>query len=427
MSPAEVPVADRPAAVAAAVDQRRLGELVSRLATFGALPGGGLDRQALTEPDLAARRFLTDLARSYGAEAARDPAGNLFFRWAGTTDADPVVTGSHVDSQPSGGTLDGAYGVCAAIEVLAALSSTGIHARRPIEAVIWTNEEGSRFSPGTAGSTAFVRPAVLDEFRAACDLDGVTFADALAALDARLPDVPSRELARPIHAFVEAHIEQGPLMEDRGVPVGVVRSVQGTRWFEFRVAGLGGHAGTTPLSRKRDALMAAVQVADGVYRILRASDDTMRLTIGRLIVHPGSINVVPAEVVFTVDLRHPDLAVLDDIERRLRALAVPTAGCEVGVERIMIMPPTAFDPGVVGAVQAAVDALGVPHMGIDSGAFHDALRLVEHCPTGMVFVPSIGGHSHSPLERTDLADMTTGARVLAHAVLALADQEGDAR
>lgn len=409
--------------VAAAVDEGRLGRIVAELSKHGALPGGGLDRQALTREDLAGRRYLVDLATSLGAEPFRDPAGNFFFRWAGREDLRPVATGSHGDSQPSGGTLDGAYGVCAALEVLSALAETGYHARRPIEAVIWMNEEGSRFTPGTMGSSAFADPSLLDGFLQTADGDGATVREALEGLAARFPDVKPRALAEPFDCFIEAHIEQGPILESRGLPIGVVRGIQGCRWFEFRTKGRSGHAGSTPLSHKRDALMAAVEVASGVYEALRQGDDRLRMTIGRLHVFPDSVNVIPAEVMFTVDLRHPEAETLDAVEGRIRALARPTAGCDVEISRTMLMPPTHFEELVVDAVRAAVERWSIPHMDIDSGPFHDALRLNDHCPTGMVFVPSIDGISHNPDERTNLSDLATGALVLAETVVALADRQ----
>jgi beta-ureidopropionase / N-carbamoyl-L-amino-acid hydrolase len=411
--------------VAGAVNEARLGRIVAELSSRGALPGGGLDRQALTEEDLAGRRYLVDLATSLGAEPFRDPAGNFFFRWAGREDLPPVATGSHADSQPSGGNLDGAFGVCAALEVLSALAEVGYHARRPIEAVIWTNEEGSRFTPGTMGSSAFVDPGLLDGVLVTADRDGVTVREALDRLDAAFPDVTPRRLAEPFDCFVEAHIEQGPILESRSLPIGVVRGIQGCRWFEFRTKGRSGHAGSTPLSHKRDALMAAVEVAAGVYDALRQGDERLRVTIGRLHVFPDSVNVIPAEVMFTVDLRHPETETLDAVEARLRALAQPTAGCDVEIRRTMLMPPTHFEPLVVDAVRGAVERWSIPHMDIDSGPFHDALRLNEHCPTGMIFVPSIEGISHNPDERTNLADLATGARILAEAVVALADREAN--
>lgn len=407
-----------------AVDGPRLTELVGALARFGALPGGeGIDRQTLTPADLAARRFLVDRARELGAEPFRDPAGNFFFRWPGRANVPPVATGSHVDSQPSAGALDGAYGVCAGMEVLAALSSAGYLPARPVEVVVWTNEEGCRFSPGTMGSSAFANPDLLAQYLKATDGEGATFEDALALLDEHFPDVARRGLGVPLAALVEAHIEQGTRLDEAGVAIGVVERIQGARWFSFRVVGEAGHAGTTTRARKKDALAASVSVAGRIYSMLTEGDDDLRLTIGRLLVSPGSINVVPAEVCFTVDLRHPKLEVLDAVEGELRSLARPTAGCDVLIERTMEMSPALFDEGVVRTVAESADRLGAPYRQLPSGAFHDALRLIAHCPTGMIFVPSIGGLSHNPHERTDEDDLVQGARVLAEAVLAIADRD----
>ncbi len=409
--------------VAGAVDGERLEKFVTELSAYGGLSGGGLDRQSLTPEDLAARRLVVQRCRSLGAAPWRDAAGNFFLRWPGTDEGEaPVVTGSHIDSQPSGGNLDGSYGVCAAVELLAALADTGYHARRPIEAVIWTNEEGCRFSPGTMGSSAFASPSLLDEFLRTTDAGGTSFADALATLAEQFPDVPLRPLAMPLHAFVEAHIEQGTMLEDTSSVIGVVEQIQGSRWFEFRVRGTSSHAGTTPRSRKRDGLAAAVEIASGIYAMLADGDQALRLTIGRLDVVPGSINVVPAEVVFTVDLRHPDADVLDDVETRLRALARPTAGCEVDMVRTMAMDPSLFDAEITETVARSAERLGLTALRMASGAFHDALRLIEHCPTGMVFVPSKDGVSHNTAEYTDPDDLTSGTRVLAHAVVELADR-----
>ncbi len=409
--------------VTAAVEGSRLTELVQTVASYGTLPGGeGIERQALTPDDLAARRFLVDRARAAGAEAFRDPAGNFFFRWAGREDAPPVATGSHVDSQPRGGALDGAYGVCAGMEVLDALSTTGYRPARPVEVVIWTNEEGCRFAPGTMGSSAFADPRLLAGYLEATDADGTTFGDALHALDSAFDDVALRSLGEPFTAFVEAHIEQGTRLDEAGVPIGVVERIQGARWFGFTVTGVASHAGTTPRSRKRDALEAAVGIAQDIYGLLAAGDDDLRLTIGRLLVSPGSTSVVPAEVRFSVDLRHPSLDVLDALEAELRALARPLGGCGVEIERAMEMSPAHFDSSVVRTVAQSAERVGVPYLELLSGAFHDSLRLIGFCPTGMVFVPSIDGLSHNPHERTHFADLVSGARVLAETVVTLADR-----
>ena len=409
--------------VTEAVEGARLTELVRALAVFGALPGGeGVDRQTLTPDDLAARRLLVDRARAVGAEALRDPAGNFFFRWPGRQDLPAIATGSHVDSQPSGGALDGAYGVCAGMELLEALSATGYRPARPVEVVIWTNEEGCRFAPGTMGSSAFADPGLLAGFLQASDAEGMTFGEALSALDSAFGDVALRPLGVPFTAFVEAHIEQGTRLDEAGMPIGVVERIQGSRWFEFTVKGMASHAGTTSRSRKRDALAAAVGIAQQIYGLLASGDEDLRLTIGRLVVSPGSINVVPAEVRFSVDLRHPSIEVLDALEGELRTLARPLAGCDVKIERTMEMSPALFDIGVVRAVAESAERVGVSYLELPSGAFHDSLRLIGHCPTGMVFVPSIEGLSHNPHERTRDADLVSGARVLAETIVTLADR-----
>jgi len=407
--------------LAAAVDGTRLDAFLAELSTFGALPGGGLDRQALTRCDLDARRFVVERCRSLGAEAWRDPIGNFFFRWPAGSAGAAVVTGSHIDSQPSGGNLDGSYGVCAGVEVLAALADVGHRPGRPVEAVIWTNEEGCRFAPGTMGSSAFADPRLLGEMLVATDSEGTTVEAALADLDTAFRDVGMRALGVPLRAFVEAHIEQGSRLEETATPIGVVDRIQGSRWFRFHTTGVASHAGTTPRSTKHDALAAAVEVASGVYRLLAAGDEDLRLTIGRLAVLPGAINVVPAAVTFTVDLRHPDIAVLDALEQRLRNLAEPTAGCEVELVRTMTMDPALFNPDVVDAVTRGAASLGLHHLRLASGAFHDSLRLISHCPTGMVFVPSRGGVSHNPAEHTDPRQLLNGTRVLAHAVAELSE------
>jgi N-carbamoyl-L-amino-acid hydrolase len=272
------------------------------------------------------------------------------------------------------------------------------------------------------GSSAFVRPALLERFRASVDGEGQTFAEALRGLDAQCFDIPVRNMSLPFFAFIEAHIEGGTVLEDAATPLGIVEGVQGARWFTVRIAGRTAHPGTTPLARKQDALMAAVEVAADIYKVLRDGDERLRLTIGRMLVTPGSINVVPGEVVLSVDLRHPDTAVLDTTEATIRELARPVAGCSVEIERTMLMNPTRFDPGVVQTLTREAERLHLPYLLIGSGSFHDALRLSEHCPTGMLFVPSVGGVSHHPDERTEPRDLVIGARLLAQAVVDLADQ-----
>lgn len=415
------PEGSPPPSAASAVDAGRLENLISELASFGARGDGGVDRQALTADDFRARRFLIDLARSYGAAAFRDPIGNLFFRREGTSSgAAPVVTGSHADTQPTGGKLDGAYGVCAGVEVLAALAEADVEHRRPIEVVVWTNEEGCRFAPGSMGASAFTQPELLSGFLATADASGRTVAAELEAADALFADVPMRPLGTPMHAFVEAHIEQGPILADSGVPVGIVRGIQGTRWYEITVEGIASHAGSTPRANRRDAFRVATGISSEIYRMFYAGDERLRMTIGRVEVAPGSVNVIPERVLMTLDVRHPDEEMLDDIEQQLHRL-LDTQPSSATVRKVMSMTPTHFDPTVQEAIAHASGELRVPTARLDSGAFHDSLRLARHCPTGMLFVPSVGGLSHNPAEHTDPADLVCGARVLGGALVKLAN------
>jgi N-carbamoyl-L-amino-acid hydrolase len=397
---------------------------VRELGRFGATDRGGVSREALTEADRAARRFLVDRARALGCRVFVDDAANAFFRRPGRTGANPVGTGSHIDSQPTGGRLDGAYGVCAGLEVVAALNEAGIETDHPIEVAAWTNEEGSRFAPGMMGSAAFVDPGRLPGFREVRDRAGVSFGEALDETLAGLPDVPARPLGQPYAAFVEAHIEQGQVLQDAGAPVGVVTGVQGVRWFEVSVAGQAAHAGTTPRERRRDALAAATRLLSDTFALADAGDPSLRLTVGRLDVEPGSPNVVPERVTFTLDVRHPDEAVLEPVEAAVSLFdAAPVGGCTVQVRRLLEEAPMVFASTIVGAVRRAVEEHGYPVVELLSGAFHDAVHLARHCPTAMLFVPSIGGVSHHPAEATDPEDMAAGCRVLASTLVSLANRE----
>lgn len=408
------------------VDGERLIAHLVRLASFG---GGealndGVRRETLTPQELAAKQWLCSLFDAPGYRWLQDAAANLILRREGREPGlPPVLVGSHIDTQPVGGWLDGAYGVMAGYEVCRALDDAGIHTRRAIEVVAWTNEEGSRFAPGAMGSSAFVQPALLDSHRQRRDAQGVPFGDALAQALHGLPDLPRAALGRPVHAYLEAHIEQGPVMEADGRVLGVVEGIQGVRWFEVTVRGRSAHAGTTPESARQDALLAAAQlIADLHESVLALGDDTLRWTVGKLEVAPGSVNTIADRVVFSIDLRHPRRERLDQIETLLAERAARLwSGCPVGVKRVMDKAPTVFHPMAVAAVQAAVEATGEPACRITSGAFHDAMYLASVAPAAMLFVPSIGGISHHPDENTAHEHLIAGARALTAAVLKLAD------
>jgi N-carbamoyl-L-amino-acid hydrolase len=405
-----------PGNVAHRVAPSRLIDLVEQLACIGERPAGGVDRQAMSDADLQARRFLASYARSLGCEVRQDVAGNLFFRRDGSEGGAPVMTGSHIDTQPAGGKLDGAYGVCAGLEVLAALRDMGASTRRPVEVVVWANEEGCRFAPGSMGSAAFVDPRRLEGFRATRDAAGTTYGDGVDRMLRELDDVPACALQRDVHAFIEAHIEQGPVLEQARVPVGAVLGIQGVRWYRVRAVGQAAHAGTTPLEHRRDALRALADLATRLYAVADRNP-ALRLTIGTLDVAPGSINTIPGEASLTVDARHPEAAVLDGCASLLADFcAQPRHGCEVTFTQSMAMPTTWFDHAVTASIREAADALGLPALEMMSGAFHDSLHLASHCPTGMIFIPSRDGLSHNPAEYTEPGHLVAGAQVLAAVV-----------
>jgi N-carbamoyl-L-amino-acid hydrolase len=407
---------------AAAVDERRQWTRLMEMAQLGAIPGDGVNRACLTELDRQARRLLIGWAREAGAQVSVDEAANLWLRIPGSDDAAaPVLTGSHMDTQPNGGRFDGIYGVIAGLEVLAAIRDSGAKPRRPIEVVAWTNEEGGRFAPGCMGSMAWSGYRALSDFAEVRDPDGVRFADALAAHLAAEADIPRRALGHAPHAYVEAHIEQGPRLEREGRDIGVVSGIQGSRWFTVTLSGETAHAGTTPLGLRRDAVQDMVRAIGALNELMRDPDDILRFTVGRIVVEPNTSNSVPSKASFTIDFRHPDKAVLlargDAIEATVRA-AVRKAGVEV--RETFHALPVEFAPGVVDAVDRAASELGLSRLRLPSGAFHDAQFVVSVCPTGMVFVPCRDGVSHNPAEYSTPAQLAAGTRVLARAMLDLA-------
>jgi N-carbamoyl-L-amino-acid hydrolase len=405
-----------PLAITDYVSGDRLLQLVDRLALFGVREGGGVNRQALTEAEVEARHFLAGHARALGCQVFHDPAGNLFFRRDGIESIAPVLTGSHIDTQPAGGKLDGAYGVCAGLEVLAALRDARVRTRRPVEVVVWSNEEGCRFAPGSMGSAAFVDPARLAEFRATRDAQGVSYGECVDRMHSELSGIPSRGLGRDVHTFIEAHIEQGPVLEQARIPIGVVTGIQGVRWYRVRTLGQAAHAGTTPLEHRHDALRALVALAGEAYAFAERTPE-LRVTIGTLELTPGSINTIPGEAVLTIDVRHPEESALDNCEALLnRFCAEPRHGCQIGVERLMALPTTWFSSAVRTSIWQAAELLRLAAKEMISGAFHDSVHLANYCPTGMLFVPSRAGLSHNPDEHTDPEYLVAGARVLAAAI-----------
>ena len=418
-------VAD-PTGIAAAMDGERLWERHMRMAEIGAIPDSGVNRQALSAEDIAARHLLISWAGERGFTVSVDDIGNLFVRRSGLdAAAAPVLSGSHMDSQPRGGRFDGIYGVLAGLAALEALDDAGIATRRPIEVAAWTNEEGSRFDPGCMGSMAFAGVSRIEDFADIQDAAGVYFGNALAAMLAATPEAGRRAIGFPVAAYVEAHIEQGPVLEHADAAIGVVTGIQGADRYVVDLFGETAHAGTTPLAARKDAFQAAVRAVAALNTAMADPSDVLRFTIGRFDVTPNSPNTVASHVRFSIDLRHPEAEILAArgriVEEACRTAAAP---CAVRVTQTFRQPPSVFDPGVIDAVDDAARGLGLSRMRLPSGAIHDSGFMCGACPTGMIFVPCFKGISHHEAEYASPEDCAAGARVLAVTLADLADRPG---
>lgn len=408
-----------------AIDAARLRRRLEQLSTFGRPPGGtfadGVSRVAYSAADLAARAWVLDEVRAAGFTPRLDAAGNIFVRSGGEPSRPPILFGSHIDSVPGGGNFDGDLGTLAALDVLEAVRAAGVATRHPLEMVLWAHEESTAFGRGTACSRI-----VAGDLKAG-DLDqvwnGLRRRDAIA----RIGGDPARieEAVRPKgawHAYVELHIEQGGTLDRAKVPIGVVEGIVAIHRYDVVVEGVANHAGTTEMDRRQDALVAAADLVLAVRRIAAGRTGRQVGTVGRLEVAPNSPNVVPGRVVLSVEFRDLSAAVLGDLGASTRAEAA-RIGRETGTTITMTLastnPPAPAHAGVQAAIRAAVDRAGLTARDLPSGAGHDAQMVAALCPMGMIFVPSIGGVSHSPRELTAWDDCARGAQVLLDTVLAL--------
>jgi len=408
----------------ARVDEERLWQRHMEMAKIGAIPGNGVNRAAFSKEDIAARRQLIGWARARGLTVSVDGIGNLFLRREGLErEAAPVMTGSHMDSQPRGGRFDGIFGVLAGLEALEAIDAAGVRTRRPIELVAWSNEEGGRFAPCTMGSAAFTGARALSDFLDVKDNEGIALRDALRDTLSATPEATLREFSTPVSAYVEAHIEQGPRLEMEGKTIGVVTGIQGLRWFNVEVFGETAHAGTTPLDVRRDAMRDAIAIIVALQDLARSAGDAHRFTVGRMLVTPNSPNSVASHVLFSVDLRHPDPATIRKLGEAVEPAARRAATrCEVRITPTLADDPCVFDRDVVAAVERAASELGITHTRMPSGASHDAMYLSRVCPTGMIFVPCERGISHNEAENATPSDLAAGARVLTATLIELANR-----
>jgi beta-ureidopropionase / N-carbamoyl-L-amino-acid hydrolase len=407
---------------AALIDPARLWERHMLMARHGATAKGGVNRQALSAEDVAARRALIEWGYSLGLQAATDPAGNLFLRLAGSdAQAAPVMTGSHIDSQPTGGKFDGVYGVLAGLEAIAAIRAAGVAPRRSIEVVAWMNEEGSRFAPGMMGSSVFSGVTPLEDILGVVDAQGVTVKQALGEVLAAFPGLPVWPLRRKPHAYVEAHIEQGPILEREGCTIGVVSGIQGKRTFAVTVTGEEAHAGTSRRRERKDALLDALAVIQALAVLCEDEEDVTKFTVGRLEVKPNAPSVVPAQVTFSIDLRHPDSAVLQRLGDQVAPVcAAHAAKCSVSVRELSTAMSLEFPAAIRDLIRSVARDQSISHMDILSSAGHDARYLHAVCTSGMIFVPCKGGISHNEAESATRDDLANGTRVLVETLLRLA-------
>jgi hydantoinase/carbamoylase family amidase len=397
-----------------------IAEGLRQLSQFGATPHG-IDRRLFTAADRAARTQFVAWARADGRTVTQDAFGNVFARRPGVRPDSPILTGSHLDTVPTGGAYDGAYGALAALWALRHLDADGVHTAFPLEAVAWAGEEGSRFPLGCLGSGAFSGlndPASVEALR---DDEGVTFAQARDGEYGLLADVPMREAQHVPSAYVELHIEQGPVLEHRGVRLGNVTAIAGQRRFEIDVTGESGHAGTVPMAMRHDALAAASEIVLALEAEASQHEGAV-LTVGRLVVEPNQTNVIPARVLFRVDARSVDDAQLALLGERVVAHAERVAarrGVRASVAQIERRAAVAMDAGLRAALHDAFEAMRERALDIASGAGHDAMCIATIAPAAMIFVPSAGGRSHVGTEYTSAADLDLGVAALANALVAI--------
>lgn len=404
------------------LDDRRLLGALDDLAAIGAIEGGGCARLALTDEDRAGRDLVVGWMKELGLDIRVDAIGNVIGVRAGRENAAPIMTGSHIDTVRTGGRYDGNYGVLAGLEVVRALNEAGVTTRRPIAVAFFTNEEGARFQPDMMGSLVYVGGIGLNEAYAASDKDGASVGDELRRIGYLGAAKPG---ALKPHAFVELHIEQGPILDEEKVQIGVVESVQGISWTEYTVTGVSNHAGTTPMRLRRDAGYLASSVNVFARKLAREMGGDQVATVGSIAFRPNLINVVPNRAIFTVDLRNTDEAKLKEGEAKVAAHIAEIAAAErVEVEAKVLarFEPVIFEAGLVDRVERHARALSLSTRRMPSGAGHDAQMMQRICPTAMIFVPSVAGLSHNVKEHTEAADLAAGAQVLLNLMLELADE-----
>lgn len=404
------------------IDSARLLGRIADLAQVGAIDGGGVCRLALTDADRQGRDLVVQWMRELGLAVTIDGIGNVVGLRAGRVAGPPVMTGSHIDTVRTGGRYDGNLGVLAGLEVIAALNDAGVTTQRPVAVAFFTNEEGARFAPDMMGSLVYQGDMALADALATVGIDGTTVGENLARIGYAGSAATGNN---QVHAFVELHVEQGPVLEHEDYTIGAVTGVQGIHWIEFTVSGVSNHAGTTPMALRHDAGIVAARIACFARDLTRELGGGQLATVGQVNLFPNLINVIPNRATFTLDLRNTDGATLRQAIERCMAYAAQAAeeeGVDLAHRVLADFAPVAFDEAIVGRVEAIARRRGHRARRLPSGAGHDAQMLARMCPTGMVFVPSVGGLSHNVAEFTHDHDIEAGAGVLLELMLELAEQ-----
>ncbi len=406
------------------IDGSRLWDSLMEMAKIGATPKGGVKRLALTNEDKESRDLFIRWCEDAGCTIRIDRIGNIFARRSGlNNDLPPVITGSHLDSQPTGGKFDGVYGVLAGLEVVRTLNDLDYQTERPVEVAVWTNEEGARFAPAMMASGVYAGVYELEHALALKDPDGKVFGEELKRIGY---DGDSEVGGHDVHAYFEAHIEQGPILEAEDKTIGIVTDAQGQRWYEIVIEGVESHAGPTPMDRRKDALLGSARIVDLVNRVGLDHAPLACATVGMLEVYPNSRNVIPGRVFLTVDFRHPDDDVLAAMDKEMRdgvATICGDIGLQVDIDQIFYYAPVKFEDSCVAAVRKATGDCGYSMRDMVSGAGHDACYVAEIAPTSMIFVPCVDGISHNEIEDAKPEWITAGADVLLHAILAKANEK----
>lgn len=405
------------------VNKDRLWNSLMEISRFGATENGGVTRLTLSKEAGEVRDLLIGYCKAEGCSITVDGIGNVFALRPGKDPSRPVVsTGSHIDTQPKGGKFDGNYGVMAGLEVLRTLNENGVETTAPVELCIWTNEEGSRFTPTMMGSAVYTGDLSLEAALAKEDENGIKAGDAVKAIgyDGKTP--ASVKDGAPLKgAYFEAHIEQGPILDKLGLEIGVVTGALGQYWYDVEITGTANHAGTTPMDARRDPMQTAGELITETIRISRSHGEDGRGTVGHMRVYPNARNVIPAKIKMTVDLRHSradDLHAMEKEFRDLLARLEEKYGTPVAVQKVTDVEPPAFDPELVGIVRNAAQNLGYTHRNMVSGAGHDAVQLARTVPVAMIFVPTKDGISHNEAEYASPEELERGANVLLQAMLA---------